>query len=295
LTLIECLFENAAMGVLQAASPTEAGAPAGASAAAGAGALRAGALAGAGALAEAGAAARAGALRAGALAGADALAEAGAAGGAGMPAGAGTLAVLPALRELLPAGGLQRGSVVAAGGWSLLCVALIAAASTAGAWCAAVGLPQLGVGAAVGAGLDPDRLLLIAEPGAGWPQVVASLLEGCEIVLLRPPERPSAQLRRKLEAAVRRYRSVLVVAGDWEGAQTRFRIARQEWAGLGDGHGRLRARRVQVVADGRGAWSRHRMRWLWLPGPAGSVVAAAQSITGEESAAGELPVWSAAG
>lgn len=197
------------------------------------------------------------------------------------------LPVLPALQGLLPAGGLQRGSVVATGRWSLLCLALAAGPSAADAWCAAVGLPQLGAGAAADAGLDPDRLLLIADPGASWPQVVASLLDGCEIVLLCPPDRPSAQVRRKLEAAVRRYGGVLVVAGDWNGAQTRLHIARQEWVGMGDGHGRLRARRVQVVADGRGAWSRPRARWLWLPGPDGSIAAVAESVTGE------VPVWTA--
>ena len=185
--------------------------------------------------------------------------------------GENVLPVLPALRGLLPAGGLQRGSVVSAGCWSLLCLALAAGASADGAWCAVAGLPQFGVRAAADAGLDSDRLLLIADPGTGWPQVTASLLDGFEIVLLRPPQRPSAQLRRKIEAAVRRYASVLVVAGDWDGAAVRLRIARQEWTGLGDGHGRLRARRVQVVADGRGAWARPRARWLWLPGPDGSV------------------------
>ena len=192
-------------------------------------------------------------------------------------AGADVLPVLPALHGLLPAGGLQRGSVVAVGSWSMLCLALVAGASADGAWCAVAGLPQFGVRAAVDAGLDPDRLLLISAPGAGWPQVVAALLDGCEIVLLRPPQQPSAQLRRKVESAVRRYGGVLVVAGDWDGAGTRLRIARQEWTGIGSGHGRLRARRAQVIADGRGAWVRPRMRWLWLPGPDGSVTA----VTGQ--------------
>jgi hypothetical protein len=195
--------------------------------------------------------------------------------GAALP-GESVLPVLPALRELLPAGGLQRGSVVATGSWSLLCLALAAAASAAGAWCAVAGLPELGVAAAADAGLDRRLLLLIAQPGTGWPQVVASLLDGCEMVLLRPPARPSAQVRRRLEAAVRRCGGVLLVAGEWDGAQTRLAVVRQEWTGIGPGHGRLRARRVQVVADGRGAAARQRSRWLWLPGPDGSVSAAGE-------------------
>jgi uncharacterized membrane protein YdcZ (DUF606 family) len=190
--------------------------------------------------------------------------------GDGVLSSAGVLPVLPALRELLP-GGLPRGSVVAAGDWSLLCLALAAGASIAGAWCAIAGLPALGVAAAADAGLDPGRLLLIADPGAGWPQVVASLLDGCDLVLLRPPSQPSAQVRRRLEAVTRRHGGVLVVAGDWVGAQCRLNVTRQQWAGIGAGHGRLRARRVQVVTDGRGAAARPRARWLWLPGPDGAV------------------------
>ena len=185
------------------------------------------------------------------------------------------LPVLPALRGLLP-GGLQCGTVVAVGHWGLLCLAVAAGASAAGAWCAAVGLPQLGVAAAADAGLDPGRLLLIPDPGAGWPQVVASLIDGCELVLLRPPGRPSAQVRTRLAATLRRRGGVMVVAGGWDGAQARLLVVRQEWAGIGTGHGRLRARRVQVAADGRGAAARLRTRWLWLPGPDGSVGAVDQ-------------------
>jgi hypothetical protein len=210
--------------------------------------------------------------------------------------GADVLPVLPALRGLLTAGGLQRGQVVTTDGWGLLCLALAAGASAGGAWCAAVGLPSLGVRAAADAGLDPDRLLLIAEPGASWPQVVASLLDGCDIVLLRPSDRPSAQLRRKLEATARRHGSVLLVAGEWEGAPTRLRVAAQEWAGVGIGHGRLRARKARVAAEGRGAGVRPRDTWLWLPGPDGAVTAvtaAADSGTGDVAEPGGFPAESA--
>jgi len=190
----------------------------------------------------------------------------------------GRLPVLPALRELLP-GGLRRGTVVAVGSWGLLCLAVAAGASAAGAWCADVGLPQLGVAAAAAAGLDPGRMLLVPDPGACWPQVVASLLDGCELVFIRSPGQPSAQVRTRLAATLRRCGGVLVVAGGWDGAQARLLVARQEWVGIGTGHGRLGARRVQVVADGRGAAARSRARWLWLPGPDGSVSTAGQAIT----------------
>src|SRR5262249_62007771 len=81
---------------------------------------------------------------------------------------AGMLPVLPALRGLLP-GGLRRGTVVAVGGWGLLCLAAAAGASAAGGWCAAVGLPQLGAAAGGEAGLGPGRRLLVPGPGGHRP------------------------------------------------------------------------------------------------------------------------------
>jgi membrane protein implicated in regulation of membrane protease activity len=206
--------------------------------------------------------------------------------GSGVLSDADLLPVLPALRELLPFGALQRGSVVAAGDWSMLCMALAAGPVASGAWCAAAGIAEFGVVAAADAGLDPARLLLVPDLGPNWPQVVASLLDGCDLVLLRPPvrspDRPSAQVRRRLEAAVRRYGAVLLVVGDWEGAQVRLRVTSQAWTGIGMGHGRLRGRRVRVVADGRGEWSRAQARWLWLPGPDGTVTQANDPAMREE-------------
>lgn len=210
--------------------------------------------------------------------------------GSGVLSDADLFPVLPALRELLPLRALQRGSVVAAGDWSMLCTALAAGPVASGAWCAAAGIAEFGVVAAADAGLDPARLLLVPELGPNWPQVVASLLDGCDLVLLRPPDRPSAQVRRRLEAAVRRYGAVLLVAGAWEGAQVRLRVTSQAWVGIGMGHGRLRGRRVRVVADGRGEWSRARARWLWLPGPDGTVAQADDPVTSDRLKARYLEI-----
>ena len=193
------------------------------------------------------------------------------------------LPVLPALRELLPRGGLARGSVVTVTEFGLLALALAAGASADGAWCGIAGVPEAGVLAAAGLGLDAERMLLVPDPGQAWPQVVASLLDGCELVLLRPPAQASlpgargahgAQVRRRLEATLRRGRGVLLVVGDWPGAQVRLRVLTQGWTGLGDGHGRLRACCAQVTADGRGEAAVARTRWLWLPAEDGRVTAA---------------------
>jgi hypothetical protein len=191
----------------------------------------------------------------------------------GVP-GSGTLPVLPALRELLPRGGLARGSVVSVAEFGLLCLALVAGASADGAWCGIAGVPEAGVLAAAGLGLDAERTLLIPDPGSAWPQVVASLLDGCELVLLRPPAPAPAQVRQRLEATLRRRHGVLLVTGDWPGAQVRLRVITQGWTGLGDGHGRLRACCAEVLADGRGEAAMTRTRWLWLPAEDGSVAPA---------------------
>jgi hypothetical protein len=164
--------------------------------------------------------------------------------------------------------------VVAVAEFGLLCLALAAAASADGAWCGIAGIPEAGVLAAAALGLDAGRTLLVPDPGPSWPQVVASLLDGCELVLLRPPARAPAQVRQRLEATLRRGRGVLLVAGDWPGAQLRLRVASQRWTGLGDGHGRLRACCAQVVADGRGEAAMTRTHWLWLPGEDGGVAVA---------------------
>jgi hypothetical protein len=182
--------------------------------------------------------------------------------------------MVPALRDLVPRGGLARGSVVAVSESGLLCLAVVAGASAAGAWCAIAGMPEAGLMAGTGLGLDLERTLLVPHLGTNWAQVVASLLDGCEFVLVRPPSRASGQVRQRLEATVRRARGVLVVAGDWPGAQVRLRVTAQGWTGLGDGFGRLRACCAEVVADGRGEAALAKTRWLWLPAEDGTVAVA---------------------
>ncbi|MBV9094709.1 MAG: hypothetical protein JO132_12675 [Streptosporangiaceae bacterium] len=212
------------------------------------------------------------------------------------------LPVLPALRDLMPGGGLARGSVVTVPEFGLLPLALAAGASAGGAWCALAGVPEAGVAAAADLGLDTARTLLVPDPGGSWAQVVASLLDGCELVLVRPPPPEAAwsaapeaawsaapacapagtgaQVTRRLGAALRRARGVLLVAGDWPGAQVCLRVTAREWTGLGAGHGRLRACRAQVTAEGRGQAARPRTCWLWLPAEDGTVTAAARGERG---------------
>jgi hypothetical protein len=184
------------------------------------------------------------------------------------------LPVLPPLRGLFGDGGLRRGSVVAVHDRGYLPLALAAGVSAAGGWCAAVGLPDAGVVAAAGLGMALDRLLLVDEPGERWPEVTAALLDGVELVLLRPAGRPGPTAVRRLTALARRQGAALVVVGDWAGATLRLRVSSPRWLGLGDGYGHLQGRLVQVVAEGRGGAVRPRVARLWLPGPDGGVASA---------------------
>ncbi len=158
------------------------------------------------------------------------------------------LPVISHLEPLFPNGGLKRGTTVAIGGSISLALSVIAGPSQAGAWCASVGLPSLGLLAAAEAGIDLARFPMVASPGDDWCTVGAALLDAFDVVLLKAP-RPN----RRLEARARERGAVLVVAGEWPGADVRLTVARSEWEGLGDGHGHLRRHRMEVVAIGRRA------------------------------------------
>lgn len=207
----------------------------------------------------------------------------------------------PALDGLFPGGGLRRGSTVVVEGSISLALAVLAGPSGAGSWCAAVGLPALGLVAAAEMGVALDRLALVPAPGPEWPAVVAALLDALDVVMVGTGPRVRPADARRLAARARERGAVLLVVGGWEGADIRLSIAGAgpgqsgksgqsgqsgrggrpgqsgqsgpgcQWWGLGAGHGHLRARRVEVVAGGRGASSRPRRRRLWLPAEGGGV------------------------
>lgn len=192
----------------------------------------------------------------------------------------GLVPVPPALREVIPAGGLRPGTVTGVDGSLTLALAL--AAGLGERWCAIVGLPQVHVPAAAAmggaaGGLDPTRVLLVDEPDRRWADVVAALTDGCALVLMRPPEQPPPHVARRLATLARRNGCALVAAGPWAGADLRLRIEESHWSGLGDGTGHLRARRALVAVSGRGAAAPGRRVWLWLPGADGAVALAEQA------------------
>src|SRR4051794_27074041 len=101
------------------------------------------------------------------------------------------LPTVPALSDLLPGGALSAGSAYAVDDSTTLALGLLLGPSRAGSWCAVVGMPDLGVEAAAGLGIDLERLVLVPHPGDHWLSVVSALVDVVSVVLVRPPTRSS--------------------------------------------------------------------------------------------------------
>jgi hypothetical protein len=210
-------------------------------------------------------------------------------------AGEQLLEVSPAVADLLPGRGLRRGATMVVGGeqgrgTTSLVLGLLAVPTATGSWCAALGLPALGAVAAEELGVDLAHLALVPAPGRQWTSATAALLDGLDVVVVRPPGPVSPSDARRLSARARSRRSVLVVLGSslagtgkwpgschdasfgprqlaeaWPGADLCLVVGGGEWVGLGAGFGRLEGRRLEVVVWGRGAAARSSRHLLWLP------------------------------
>lgn len=187
--------------------------------------------------------------------------------------------VAPALRPLLP--GLRRGSTVAVSpGTSSLVLALLASASAAGAWAAVVAMPGFGALAAAQAGVAWERLALVPHPGPEWSTVVATLLDGFDLVVTVPPGPVAPRLASRLAARARQRGSILLPYGPWVGADLTLSAGQGVWEGLGLGHGRLRSRELTITVRGRGAAGRPRQIRVTLPDESGRLAPARSDRSG---------------
>ena len=200
-----------------------------------------------------------------------------------------TLPVPPPLAPLFPGGTLRRGVTVTVSGRqghgaTTLALAILAAASAAGSWCAAVGLPDPGVVAVAGLGLDLRRVVFVPHPGGGWAEAAGDLLSGVDIVLVRPPGRARLTAARHLTARARDRQAALVVllegAARWpEGGDLALTVGAVEWEGVDHGHGYLQGRRVEVRVSGRRGAGRVGECSLWLPSDSGAVATVGDEVT----------------
>ncbi len=174
-----------------------------------------------------------------------------------------SIPTLEAFAELLPGGALKQGASYSVEGSLTLLMALLAGPSAAGSWCGVVGVPEFGIEAAAGFGIDLDRVAFVPHPGEHWLTVSAALADVLSIVVLRPAKRVGDGVAARLAARIRQRESTLIVLGPWPQSEAVLSLSESRWTGLGDGHGYLSARRVTVTVAGRSG--RPRSRGLWLP------------------------------
>jgi len=199
--------------------------------------------------------------------------------------------VLPApagIAGLLPGGGLRTGTAYSLDRSMPLITALLAAPSAAGAWCAVIGMPELGIEAAEASGIALDRLVLVPRPGERWLGVAAALAEVVGVVALRPGGTVRDGEAARLAARLRERETVLLVQGRWPGAEASIRAGAPDWTGLGEGHGCLDRGEATIAVDVRRGPGSRRARVVLvgssgLPAVPGDAVGRGDAGTGHEA------------
>jgi len=178
------------------------------------------------------------------------------------------------LASILP-DGLRRGRTIAVTSSVSLLLALLSEASKAGAWIALVGMPTISADAATEAGIDLQRLAIIGSATAGesasrsWTTAVGALLDAVDIVVARPGINQSTDGEaRRLTARARSKDACLMLFGQlsthWPAVEVTLSAQHGQWTGIGEGYGRLTARKLIVSATGKGRSARMRTGELWL-------------------------------
>ena len=172
---------------------------------------------------------------------------------------------------LVPSGGLRRGSTVVVqappgrGGLSLA-LSLLTESSARGHWAAVVGVDDPGVVAIADLGVDLRRVLFVPRPRGAWAESAADLLDGVDLLIVRPPSRASHGAARRLVDRVRERGTVLIVLAELNApwplpADLSFDIIQAQWATSS----RLDARYLTVRVAGRGEAARGAEHVVVLP------------------------------
>lgn len=164
-------------------------------------------------------------------------------------------------RSFVPDAGLRRGTTVvveapAGRGGLSLALSLVSEASAQGHWAAVVGVDDPGVVAMAELGVDLRRVLFVPRPRGAWAESAADLLDGVDLVVVRPPSRAAHGAARRLMDRVRESGAVLVALSEprapWPlPADLFFGVTQAEWVASS----RLDARYLTVCVRGRGAAS----------------------------------------
>jgi hypothetical protein len=189
------------------------------------------------------------------------------------------VATPPTLRELVQ---LRTGGSYEVDSASVV-MALLAAPSQQGAWSAVVGVDDFGAEAAAEMGVDLSRTVLVPDVGELWLEVTTALIDVVTMVVLRPPAVVDQRVAGRVAARLRKRSAVLVSWGRWPGAEASLSLHESTWAGVDQGRGRLRTRRV-VIDVRRGSAPPRRVA-LWLPGQDSPIAPVAAAAPLEEALA----------
>lgn len=167
------------------------------------------------------------------------------------PADASWLPVPAGLAALLPHGAVRRGTSLVVERSASLLLHLTAALMADGAWCALVSHPDLGLAAALDAGVDPARCVMVPDPGPDAGAVLGAVADGFDVVVVGACTALSDRDRRALSQRVRHRGAVLLSTRPWSGSEITLTVTGRAGAGLGT-HGRLVAEDLTVTSSGRG-------------------------------------------
>lgn len=169
-----------------------------------------------------------------------------------LPADASWLPMPPALAPLVPHGAVRRGSTAVVTGSTSLMLHTAAALMTDGGWCALVSYPDLGLAAALDAGIDPARCVVVPTPGPDAAAVLAAVTDGFDVVVVGPCSALNERDRRSISQRVRHRGAVLLSNRPWPGSELTLTVTARAGRGLTT-RGRLVAEELEVSSTGRGA------------------------------------------
>ena len=153
-------------------------------------------------------------------------------------------------------------------------LSLLSEASAKGHWGAVVGVDDPGVVAMADLGVDLRRVLFVPRPRGAWAEAAADLLDGVDLLIVRPPSRASHGAARKLMDRVRERGTVLIVltepSAPWPlPVDLSFHLTNSRWIMSS----RLDARYVTLRVGGRGDAARRGEHVVMVPDAQGRAVA----------------------
>ncbi len=176
--------------------------------------------------------------------------------------GLGEALPVPVALEKTLAGAVRKGAVSVIGQPGVVLAGLIAEATKTG-HVALVGLSEQGLLSVVELGGKLSNIICVPDPGMRPLEVIGLLADGVDLVVASLARTPVPSQARPLQARLRTSGCALVFVGQqWPGAESTISSSVADVAGLGAGHGRIRAVDYQVSMSGT-RFPRRQCRW-WV-------------------------------